>query len=238
MNPQVKWVSLGLGAIILIALFILPAARKYAWAHRSVGTAAATTTDIPGTNSPGGDYGSQNAGDYRYGMMNWMMGPNWGGYQEGSSNAPQDNYPYWGMMGGYRGYPGQTGEPSQGQKYVGGAAATMELSIHPDSKLGPDGKKHDAYTPADFVVKQGTPVLVTIYNYDNTPHSFTSPSLDLNIQAAPAAADGSPGITRFSFTPAQTGNFAWQCVDPCDTQANGWAMSNDGYMLGTVQVKA
>lgn len=257
MKHKIKWVGLALGTLALAAVFIVPFARNYARTGQPVEAAAATpspyvdnmaATGTPGNTMPSGaTYGPQDFRNYMYGMMNWMMGPYWGGYQGGTGNAPQGNYPHWGMMGGYSGYPGQTGgtnippgvtnPPSQRQQSPGGKAATLDLKIYPDSKLGPDGINHDAYVPADFTLKEGVPVVLTIYNSDNAYHSFTSPSLGVNIQAAPASSNGSPGITRITFTPTLTGDFTWFCNDPCDQQANGWAMSNDGYMLGTIRVQ-
>lgn len=258
MNRKIKRLWFALGILTLAAALIVPVTRNYARANQTINTATratplytdnATATDTPGnTTSSSGTFGPQDFRNYMYGMMNWMMGPYWSGSQGGADNSPQSATPYWGMMGGYRGYQGQTGgttpstgatnSQSQGQQSSVGKSATLELNIYPDSKLGPDGRKHDAYIPADFTLKQGTPVQVTILNYDTMPHSFTAISLGLNIQAAPASPNGSPGVTHFAFTPTQAGDFTWLCLDPCDLQANGWAMSHDGYMRGTIRVQS
>lgn len=110
------------------------------------------------------------------------------------------------------------------------------LTVLPGGKLGPDGKKHDAFSPSDFTMVQGVPVTITIYNFDNMKHSVTSSDLGLNIQANPSKKDGDPGVTTVTFTPSKAGDFKWQCVDPCDTDNNQWSMSHDGYMMGTIHI--
>lgn len=110
------------------------------------------------------------------------------------------------------------------------------LTVLPGGKLGPDGKKHDAFSPSDFTLVQGVPVTITIYNFDNMKHSITNTDLGLNIQANPAKKDGAPGVTTFTFTPAKAGDFQWNCIDPCDLDNNQWSMSHSGYMTGTIHV--
>ena len=110
------------------------------------------------------------------------------------------------------------------------------LTILPGSHLGPDKIMHDSFSPADFSVVQGVPVQVTVYNYDGGGHSFTSSALNLNVMIKGSAKNGVPSVTTFKFTPTKTGAFTWECVVKCDGQANGWAMSHDGYMMGKVNV--
>lgn len=112
----------------------------------------------------------------------------------------------------------------------------ISLTILPGGKKGSDGKMHDTYSPANITVVQGVPVKLTIYNYDNMKHSYTSADLGLNVQAKPSKKDGVPGVTTVTFTPKKAGKHGWVCVDPCDKDANGWAMSHDGYMKGTIDV--
>ena len=39
-------------------------------------------------------------------------------------------------------------------------------------------------------------------------------------------------VTTFSFHSAAAGTYAWQCMDPCGSDPNGWggAMATAGYM--------
>jgi plastocyanin len=101
-------------------------------------------------------------------------------------------------------------------------------------KKGPEGTWHDAFLPADFSVKAGATVHVTVYNYDDMGHSFTSPQLGTNAQiAAGTGTEKNPGKTTFTFqAPAEAGSYEWICVIPCDP----WAMSHDGFMKGYVTV--
>jgi plastocyanin len=103
-------------------------------------------------------------------------------------------------------------------------------------KRGSDGKWHDAFLPGDFTVHPGDTVTVTVYNYDNMMHSFTSSSLSsaqLINQMIPAGSAGSPSQTTFRFTaPSKPGKYAWWCAVPCDP----WAMAHDGFMRGYVTV--
>lgn len=110
------------------------------------------------------------------------------------------------------------------------------LTILPASHLGPDKIMHDSFSPADFSVVQGVPVQVSVYNYDGGSHSFTSSALKLNVMIKGSPKTGVPSVTTFKFTPTKTGEFTWECVVQCDGQANGWAMSHDGYMMGKVNV--
>jgi len=112
----------------------------------------------------------------------------------------------------------------------------IDLTVLPGGKLGPDGKMHDTFSPADFQVVQGAPVQLTIYNYDSGEHSLTSTALGLNVIAKGSPKDGVAGITTYTFTPTKAGDFTWQCMIACDTEAQAWAMSHDGYMMGKISV--
>lgn len=122
-------------------------------------------------------------------------------------------------------------------------ANTIMVSVMAHALPGPDGKKHDAFMPSNFVVKEGQKVTFKIANYDEMPHSITAPGLNVNIAipAAGTAANGkvTPSVTTYSFTPAHKGMVRWYCVTPCDGKAGGWAMApgfdgmgRDGYMAG------
>lgn len=111
---------------------------------------------------------------------------------------------------------------------------TVSLVIKSDeenAKLGSDGQYHDAFLPADFTVKQGDVVKVTIENYDDMPHSFTSPDLGVD-QFIKSGSEDTPSTTTFTFTATKAGAFGWYCKTPCDP----WAMKTAGFMKGTVTV--
>jgi plastocyanin len=117
----------------------------------------------------------------------------------------------------------------------------VKLTIKSDDehgKRGPDGKWHDAYLPANFTVHAGDKVTVTVDNYDEGSHTFTSSTLTtagvMNVMI-PAGSEKSPHTTTFTFTaPATAGKYLWWCAMPCDP----WAMSHIGYMRGYVTVVA
>lgn len=96
-------------------------------------------------------------------------------------------------------------------------------------KKGADGKWHDAFLPANFTVLAGVPVKVTVYNYDDMPHSFTSSALHLNKIIAKGGTS-TPSKTTFTFTPTEAGRYLWWCAPPCDP----YSMSHIGYMRGYV----
>ena len=98
-------------------------------------------------------------------------------------------------------------------------------------KKGSDGKWHDSFLPANFTALAGVPVKVTIYNYDDMPHTFTSPSLHIN-KVIKKGSEKAPSKTTFTFTPKKSGKYLWWCALPCDP----WAMSHVGYMRGYVKV--
>jgi membrane fusion protein, multidrug efflux system len=117
------------------------------------------------------------------------------------------------------------------------AAQHLTLVVKSDAehaRKGPDGKWHDAFVPADFSVKAGQRVTVTVNNYDDAQHTFTAPELGVNV-VIPGGAATKPGTATFSFTaPAKAGSYQWICAMPCDP----WAMAHDGFMRGHVQVTA
>ncbi|MBN9621711.1 MAG: hypothetical protein J0H06_01980, partial [Actinobacteria bacterium] len=141
------------------------------------------------------------------------------------------------MMGGtHRSMMGGTeGNPPGGAVIGPGGVEEVNLIVKSDeehAKRGPEGTWHDAFLPADFSVDPGASVKVTILNYDEGEHSFTSPMLGLNVTVA-AGTPAEPATTTFTFkAPARTGTYMWFCAKPCDP----WAMSHFGYMRGFVRV--
>jgi len=167
------------------------------------------------------------------------------------------------MAGAMAGAMSSAGAGAQGAGAAANAALPTKhvtLTMKPDAKAGSDGNKHDATLPADFSVKAGQTVRLTLYNYDDMPHSFTSPGLargaaipvamqqmqgtpqDLKVmpmagmgvnQTIPGSTGGHPSKTVITFTaPSKAGTYLWYCRLPCDA----WAMAHDGYMRGHVTV--
>ncbi len=127
--------------------------------------------------------------------------------------------------------------PTPTQTSVQLPQANLAVTVLGVSKLGPDGKLHDAFSPANFTVTQGQVVNVTAYNYDDMPHSFTSADLGVDQQLAPSTQDGQPGVTTFTFTATKAGTYEFHCEDPCDTDNGQWSMYHMGYMIGQVIVQ-
>ncbi len=76
---------------------------------------------------------------------------------------------------------------------------------------------------ANFAVRPGVPVTLTIRNYTRESHTFTAPTLGLNIKIAPGSPSA-PTVTRFTFV-APFGVFAWRCTDcPGDMQGKVYAI--------------
>lgn len=111
----------------------------------------------------------------------------------------------------------------------------VKLTVKSDEehgKKGPEGTWHDAFLPADFSVKAGATVQVTVYNYDEGEHSFTSSGLGTNVMI-PGGSEEKPSVTTFTFhAPKKAGSYQWICMMPCDP----WAMNSDGFMRGHVKV--
>lgn len=107
------------------------------------------------------------------------------------------------------------------------AAKTVNLQVIGGYKLGPDRKKHDAFTVTNFAVRVGQPLTLEIDNTDNVAHSITAPVAGVNITVK-------PGKHAYTLLVKAAGRFQWYCLIPCDTDANGWAMQNAGYMSGYI----
>ena len=119
--------------------------------------------------------------------------------------------------------------------------ASVTITAIPDLELGSDNQTHDAFTPSNFTVYVGQTVNLTLVNYDDMPHSFTSPSLGVNFMIPPASSDGVPSVSHYQFTVTKAGDYRFWCATPCDS----WAMAVDqkdgqigrlGYMGGYVHV--
>jgi hypothetical protein len=125
-----------------------------------------------------------------------------------------------------------TAAPATGSSSAAGSVAALptklvSFKVIPTSKLGPDGKKHDAMTQTEFSVKVGQKLQMTVDNTDEGEHSITSPEIGVNIVLK-------PGIHTYQLVVKEKGRFSWFCVIPCDSEANGWAMQHAGYMGGYI----
>jgi len=122
--------------------------------------------------------------------------------------------------------------------------ADVTLVVQGDVKLGSDGLLHDAFTPCNFTVYAGQEVNLTIVNYDNGEHTFTSQTLNVNFVVPPSNVTGVPTVSNFQFNETTAGVYRWYCTVPCDNDAGGWAMTTGsdgqpdqvGFMAGFVTV--
>lgn len=104
---------------------------------------------------------------------------------------------------------------------------TIRLQIVPEGKRGSDGKRHDYMTVTNFTAKVGQRLDLVIDNTDEGEHSITSPEIGVNIIIK-------PGVHTYQLVVKEKGRFSWFCVIPCDSNANGWAMQQAGYMGGYI----
>lgn len=113
--------------------------------------------------------------------------------------------------------------------------------------MGPDSKPHDTVVPANFVVHAGQKVTLTAINYDESPHSITSPGakVDFTMKAGVVGKDGkiTPTTTTYTFTAPAKGVYRWYCKFPCDKGHGMWAMGQgysgpgkEGFMAGFIVV--
>lgn len=127
------------------------------------------------------------------------------------------------------------------------AYTTMIIVGHALGQKGTDGLTHDTTYGANFNVEAGQSISVTVYNYDEGPHTITNKALGLNVTIPGAKNEelGTPSRTVFSFTPKKAGSYRWYCSLPCDKGQAYWAMAvskkgtaRDGFMAGTITVTA
>jgi len=127
----------------------------------------------------------------------------------------------------------------------GKAPVTLNYKIvgADDGKVATDGNKHDVFQALDLQpVQVGQQVTIKIENEDDAQHSMTSPDLGLNIMV-PGAKDGTPGVVTYTFTPTTAGSFRWFCAIPCDSDNQGWDMTQgtkgpdqEDFMAGFITV--
>jgi len=121
---------------------------------------------------------------------------------------------------------------------------TMVIVGHSLGAKGSDGLRHDTTLGASFAVLQGSKVTVTVYNYDEGPHTITAPNLGLNVKIPGAKNEeqGIPSSKTFTFTATKAGKFIWYCSLPCDAGQKFWDMKSPstkiGFMAGYITVAA
>ncbi len=79
-------------------------------------------------------------------------------------------------------------------------------------RRGPMGDER--VSPANFAVRLGVPVKVTVTNYTRQAHTFTSEELGVSVRIRPASEAG-PARTTFTFRAQTNGVFRWYCALPC-----------------------
>jgi plastocyanin len=121
---------------------------------------------------------------------------------------------------------------------------TMVIVGHSLGAQASDGLRHDTTLGASFTVQRGSRVTVTVYNYDEGPHTITAPKLGLNV-TIPGAKNEEKGIASkktFTFVTKKTGKFLWYCTLPCDAGQGYWDMKSPskkiGFMAGYITVTA
>lgn len=75
---------------------------------------------------------------------------------------------------------------------------------------------------------------------DKVAHTFTIPSLGINVPIPGDAPAGHQGVhVSFSFMTGVAGTYRWQCFDPCGSGTGGWGgpMQTMNYMIGTITVQ-
>jgi plastocyanin len=100
---------------------------------------------------------------------------------------------------------------------------TVDLSVSPGVKPGPDGKLHDAFSITNFTVRAGQPVTLVINNTDTSDHSITAMGAGVNIVVR-------PGLHTYTLLVHKQGRFEWICTFPCDP----YSMAHVGYMRGYI----
>jgi plastocyanin len=108
----------------------------------------------------------------------------------------------------------------------------VSMVMNAGYKLGTDGKLYDATTPGDITLKAGQPVVLTVYNFDDSNHTITNKALNLNLNVVGSKSKGTPSISTVKFTPAKAGKYMWNCMVGCDS----YSMSHDGFMMGNINV--
>ncbi len=124
--------------------------------------------------------------------------------------------------------PWTTQAPTQAQLATAGSIPvtikdiSTPIGTTEPAYFGPGGKGAVSL----FTIKAGTTEKIVFKNQDAMPHTFTVPSLGLNVMVPPMGS-----ITQ-SIVAKTAGTYTWYCSVPCGS----WVMTHDGYMKGTFTV--
>lgn len=83
---------------------------------------------------------------------------------------------------------------------------------------------------------------VTTATASNLAHTYTIPTLGINVPIEATVAAGASGrtpmVVTFTFKADKSGTFTWQCYAPCGSGSDGMggAMVTSGYMKGSLTV--
>ena len=134
--------------------------------------------------------------------------------------------------------PAASSTAAQTTQVTRSKVAEQSMTIKPGLKLGSDGKMHDSFSPTDLTVIQGVETKVIVYNYDDGAHDIVNTDLGLKVQIPGSTKAGVPSETTFTIKSDKIGDYHWLCDVVCDSDAKGWAMTNDGFMAGKIHVVA
>jgi hypothetical protein len=89
---------------------------------------------------------------------------------------------------------------------------------------------------ANIALAPGVPVRITVTNFTQQFHTFSSPGLGVNTLVLPARG-GTATKTTFTFTPHAWGSFAWRC-EICPSGIHGQRHSMGGVLYLIVDPSA
>ncbi len=80
---------------------------------------------------------------------------------------------------------------------------------------------------------------ITSVDPNNVSHTFTVPSLLINLPIPAAVSKNQPAVVTFEFSVSKPGNYHWLCAAPCGSGSTGMggAMNTSNWMEGTMEVK-
>jgi plastocyanin len=154
-----------------------------------------------------------------------------------------------------------------------GGGAVVQQTVTITNSEDAATKDWPRYSPANWSLKAGDTVVLTIKNYDDgtaplpagspyaqvqgtlsgtetvdgkpvssvpvdqVAHTFTVPSLGLNL-VIPAAPKGGSDTIVATFKVTKAGVYYWHCEAPCGTgdDGRGGAMATQGWMMGSITV--
>lgn len=211
--------SVGLAGVLLAACSSsTPSATHAAGASRG-STAATATTPAPSGPASTGSAGSTQSSS------------------GSSASTPASNVSLVVQTGKMDGKPGWPRFVPANFSVTAGQKVVLTITSYDDgtAPLTSSMTAYDSVQGGTETV-DGQPV-TSIPNADIS-HTFTVPALGVNVPI-PAVPSGQKTVTVvFTFTPAKSGTFTWECMAPCGTGADGMGgpMATPGWMRGTLTV--